>query len=376
MRVFALVPYRTNFCAGQKFRIELWARHLKERGIEVEFFPFADERLTEVIYSAGRTVEKGYGFARCYLEQILRVAARGRRPDLLFIYREAALIGPALIERLSRRLWRVPIIYDIDEPLFVPYVSPTNGRLNALKFFSKIDSLFQMSDMVFAVNGAIADYAKRHARDVRIVPMAVDTERYRPAEDSAVRSSAAAALIGWMGTMTTQPNLEIIAEPLRRLKETRGAQLRVIADRPMTLPGVDLDFIQWRAEVEIPRLHECQIGIVPVKPNVWNPWKFFFKTIQFMSLGLAVVATPAGSNLEIIEDGVTGFLADSDDEWHERLCALIDDPALCRRMGEAARATAVAQFGINKQIDFVESAFRAAIRASQATAEAREAMTG
>jgi glycosyltransferase involved in cell wall biosynthesis len=354
MKIAALVPYHKDFCAGQRFRIELWARHLEQRGFEVEYFPFTNPALTNILYSSGRKLQKGRGILRCYWEQLHNVLGASR-PDVVYIYREAALIGPALIERLTKR-WKVPIVYDIDEPIFVPYVSPRNGRFNRLKFFSKAHTLFEMSDHVMAVNQAIGDYAKNYARRVSIVPMAVDIDRYRPSpapQPDALR-------VGWVGTLTNQPNIELVTEPLARLRQSHGTILRVIADEPMTMPGVEVEFIPWQYEIEVPKLQECQIGIVPIKPSTWSPWKFFFKLIQYMSLGLPVVATPTGSNLEIIEDGVNGFWANSADEWYERLRQLTENPELRRSIGEAARRTVEERFSLTKQIDYVENIFLSA----------------
>jgi glycosyltransferase involved in cell wall biosynthesis len=355
MKIAAIVPYHTDVCAGQRFRIELWAKHLKERGMEVEYYPFASPDLMGTLYASGQTMQKAGLMLRCYWEQLSRVLAASK-PDVVYIYREAALIGPAWIERLAKR-WKAPVIYDIDEPLFVPYVSPRNGRLNQLKCFSKVRTLFKMSDHVLAVNHAIADYASQYAQRVSIVPMAVDTERYRPAPNGGPQPQPATPRVGWVGTLTNQPNIELVAAPLARLKQTHNAVLRVIADEPMSLPGVDVEFVPWSYDQEVARLQECQIGIVPVKPSVWSPWKFFFKLIQYMSLGMPVVATPTGSNMEIIKDGVNGFLADSEEEWYERLRTLIEDPYLRRTMGQAARQTIQADFSLTSQIDFMESLF-------------------
>jgi glycosyltransferase involved in cell wall biosynthesis len=272
----------------------------------------------------------------------------------VYIYREAALVGPAWIETLSKR-WQVPIIYDIDEPVFVPYVSPRNGRFNTLKFFGKTHRLFRISDRVLAVNRAIADYAGRFTEKVSVVPMAVDIDRYRPGPGVA---DASRPKVVWVGTLTNQPNLKLVAEPLAKLQQTRESVLRIIADEPMTLPGVDVEFLKWSYDLEVSQLQACQIGIVPVMPSPWSRWKFFFKLIQYMSLGLPVVATPTGSNLEIIKDGVNGFFADSAVEWHDRLRRLIDDPELRATMGKAARATVEERFSLTSQIDFIERAFR------------------
>jgi glycosyltransferase involved in cell wall biosynthesis len=354
MKVAALVPYSLDSCAGQRFRIETWARHLAPRGIEIDFLPFGTDELNRVMAQQGHLGEKATALLSCFGRHAVRVLG-ARRPDLVFIYREAALAGPALFEQLSRR-WRVPIIYDIDEPLFVRYVSPTNGRLNVLKFVGKFDSLMAMSDHVMVVNRAIQDYVTRHTRPTSIFPMTVETDRYRPGV--AAPGADGKLRVGWVGTRTSQPNLQVMAEPLARLTASHGAQFRVIADNPMTMPGVDLDFVPWTYAGEVPQLAECQIGIVPIKPDTWSPWKFYFKTVQYMGMGMPVVASPIGSNTEIIEEGKNGLFADTPDEWYRQLARLAEDPALRRRLGEAARATVLERFSLSSQVDQFESLLR------------------
>jgi len=77
-----------------------------------------------------------------------------------------------------------------------------------------------------------------------------------------------------------------------------------------------------------------------------------------MSLGLPVVGSPIGSNMEIISDGINGFLADSQTEWYERLKLLLENAELRTRLGEKARQTVSENFDIQKQFDFVEDSFR------------------
>jgi glycosyltransferase involved in cell wall biosynthesis len=354
MRVAALVPYHQDYCAGQRFRVETWARHLHPRGISFSFLPFASPALTSVLHTRGRLLRRAGALARCCAEQLARVL-RESRPDVVYIYREAALVGPAFIERLTQR-WRAPIVYDLDEPLFVPYVSPSNGRLTALKWFSKTDDLMRMSDQVWAVNRAIRDYALRFSRRVSIVPMAVDTDRYAPAPPL---PAGAPLRVGWVGTRTSQPNLEAVVEPLARLSRSHGARLSVVGDQPLQFEGVPVEFTPWSWEIEVERMHQCQIALVPVKPDGWSPWKFYYKLIQCMSMGIPVIASPIGSNLEIVEDGRTGFLAETPDEWYDRMRRLADDPELRRTMGASARRLVEERFSLGGQLDILERELKA-----------------
>jgi glycosyltransferase involved in cell wall biosynthesis len=352
MKVLAIVPYHLNFCAGQRFRIELWAKELANRGIEVEYLPFTNQNLTDVLYTQGQNLKKASLMLSAFIQQLTQVF-KSNKPDLIFIYREAALIGPAIIEKIVRR-WKIPIVYDIDEPLFVPYKSPTSGHLNKLKFFSKVDELFKMSDSVFAVNKAIGDYASKFNDDIEIVPMTVDINRYQPKAEKIENEKP---IIAWVGTRTNQPMIELAVPPMRELAKEKDFTFRIIADDEMKFDGLDIDFVPWAYNVEVPKLQEADIGVVPVIETDWSPYKFFFKTVQFMSLGMPVVASATGSNLEIIEDGVNGFLAKDEKDWHEKLKLLIENADLRKQFGKKARQTVLERFDIEKQYDFLETKF-------------------
>ena len=64
--------------------------------------------------------------------------------------------------------------------------------------------------------------------------------------------------------------------------------------------------------------------------------------------GLPIVATDVPGVRTVIDDGTTGFVVDVEDldGMVSRLAALVEDGALRRRMGEAARARCVEQFSI------------------------------
>ncbi len=77
-----------------------------------------------------------------------------------------------------------------------------------------------------------------------------------------------------------------------------------------------------------------------------------------MSLGMPVVGTAMGSNLEIIEDGKNGFLAETENDWYDKIKILLESPGLGENLGKEARQTVLERFDIEKQIDFLEKEFR------------------
>ena len=137
MRILALVLSPNDTVPGQRFRIEQWAPLLRSYGVEIDFASFKSQELYDLLCKSGNTWRKGKLLTRAYSRraELIRSAPDY---DAVYIYNEAALIGPPLLEwRIHRQ--GVPIIYDFDDAIFLPYtyVSPANGYFRLLKFSYK-----------------------------------------------------------------------------------------------------------------------------------------------------------------------------------------------------------------------------------------------
>jgi L-malate glycosyltransferase len=84
--------------------------------------------------------------------------------------------------------------------------------------------------------------------------------------------------------------------------------------------------------------------------------------MEAMACGRAVVATDAGDVRHLVEDGKTGFVVRRGDDATlvERMVKLITHPDLCRSMGEAGRAKAEREFGLDRLVADTLAAYRAA----------------
>ncbi len=56
-----------------------------------------------------------------------------------------------------------------------------------------------------------------------------------------------------------------------------------------------------------------------------------------MAMKLPVISSPVGANAEMVQDGVNGFLAASEEKWMEKLGLLIENADLRQRMGVKGR---------------------------------------
>lgn len=339
-------------------RIESWAAYLEDAGWQVDLHPFETEALHDVVYRRGRVLNKSRLMASAFAQQ----AARIRRlppADVVFVYREAAMVGPAVLERIAAGS-APAFVYDIDDPVYLRYRSPTNGWASLLKFSGKTRSLIKRATRVIAINEPIARYAQRYNPSTTVISNAIEVTRYeRPSE---TRSHAPVRLL-WIGSHTTADNLQTVAEPLARVQVATGAAVRIIGARHVPLAGVTADFRPWASETEAQDLREGHVGLLPLRDTSWNRRKSFFKVLQYMAAGLPVVAQRMESTADLIEHGVNGFLAEAPGEWYEHLRTLVERPDLREQMGGAARATVIERFSLEAQLPKVREVFESAARA-------------
>ena len=83
-----------------------------------------------------------------------------------------------------------------------------------------------------------------------------------------------------------------------------------------------------------------------------------------MACALPVVAGRNGGYRELMKHGVNGFLCDTHQDAIDCLNRLRTDPTLARRVGAAARATAVDRFGPVHQARVREFLLNGGCRAS------------
>ena len=159
MRVLALVPSVFDTSPGQRFRIEQWDASLRESGVEIVYAPFECEGLHSIISSRGKAGAKLWLVIKGLVNRVGALLSVGDY-GAIYVFREAALFGPAVFEYWIK-LSGVPMIFDFDDAVFVPYVSPSNGHLSKLKFPGKTRAICRLSSHVMAGNRYLAEYARR-----------------------------------------------------------------------------------------------------------------------------------------------------------------------------------------------------------------------
>lgn len=243
--------------------------------------------------------------------------------------------GPPILEHVLHRL-NPRMIFDIDDAVWEP---PAHVDSPFLRFvdFGWMRKMTGLCAHAIVGNRYLEAHVHELMEHVTVIPTCVDMDKHQPktydeAPERPVR-------LGWTGLKDNLGYLELIEDTLRGLAKQHTMEICVASDGPYVLDGVPVTYHPWRLEHEFDYLREADIGLMPLKDTPRARGKCAFKALQYMGVGTPAVISPVGMNAEVIEDGVDGFLAASPEEWREKLGRLIVDPALRRRMGEAARET-------------------------------------
>lgn len=313
---------------SSRFRIRQHIEPLRALGFQVrEYIPRVSKYAPVPIWPERVSVRFAPHF---YLWQGIKLASRfpglvgSWRSRITWVEREL-LPGRLTVEPLLKD----PVIFDVDDAIWL--ASPCARTAAA--------SIAERATIVLAGNEYLANWFSAHARDVRVLPTAIDTDRFIPAPAPPPTDRF---VIGWTGSAASLPYLEAIETPLRMfLSCIPEAELLVVADRMPAfgnLPADRVRFIPWSEAVEARVLQEIQVGIMPLPDDEWTRGKCGFKMLQYMACAIPVVVSPVGMNAEILAMDQVGWGAYSDADWYELLSLVYQNPTQALQMGRAGRA--------------------------------------
>jgi glycosyltransferase involved in cell wall biosynthesis/uncharacterized SAM-binding protein YcdF (DUF218 family) len=341
VRVLFLTPYPTEG-ASNRYRVEQYVPYLEREGIEGRVRPFMTQRFYRLWGTPGRKWLKLVHFLYCTIRRLFDLV-RSWHYDLVFVHREAYPMGPPIIEYLLHWMGR-PLVYDFDDAIFLKSPFAASSFLERFKGPKKVGQVCKISRHVIVGNDYLASYAKQFNPNVTVVPTPIDATQYRPIEK---RREGHTVVIGWIGSRTTQVFLKELAPVFRILSEKYPEVVFNIIGGEMALSDVPtVRNYAWSLQSEIDDIQGFDIGVMPLPDNEWTRGKCGFKLIQYMGVGVPAVCSPTGVNTDIIRDGENGFIAKDQEEWVQKLSALVEDPALRKEMGDRGRQVVQQRFSL------------------------------
>lgn len=297
-----------------RFRWSQYVEDLCQGGFEVS------ELKSHVgAYAPANKIYRPAWLAASICENAVR-ALRANQYDLRFLQRNLTATLCTFEPVLTR-----PFVFDVDDAIFLG----VRG--------SSADRIAKASSLVICGNSFLASHFSKFA-DVEVLPTAVDSLRFLPLNEKLLHRPQ---IVGWSGSSSGFKYLYAIEPAIKEILSRHPELLfKVISNQApvfMSLPPNRVLFEKWTEAREVEVLQELTVGIMPLEDDLWAQGKCSFKMLTYMAVGIPVVVSPVGMNVEILSKDECGYAASSKDDWVDALSLLLTNESLAAKFGKAGR---------------------------------------
>lgn len=316
-----------NLAQCRKYRIEQFAEFWERQGIVCEYSHYQDiPRCTRIMQGATHLME--YRLQSMPITEMYRYEAR----------------------RLG-----LPILYDIDDPLFSVSAYETYGNMDTLDPGLKAHFVAEAPKYAAMMNGAdilsfstpglaahAALYSTRPAyvrRNFADATTLADGQKARAAKPSyecftVVYASGSQGHEADFEVIAPQLEAFLAADPTRRLMILGHFRLEML-NKPTRLQTVHHSFLPYSQYLEM--LAASDVAVMPLLDDTFNQCKSAVRVIDAASVSIPAVVSAVGDLPEAVEEGKTGYVAKDPKDWSRILEALASDRTRTTAMGAAAR---------------------------------------
>jgi glycosyltransferase involved in cell wall biosynthesis len=259
--------------------------------------------------------------------------------------------------RAARR-WGVPWFVEVNSPLVAEASRHRSLGLRSLASFLEQELLSQATRVI-----AVSDEVGRHVVDlgvdpdrVAVIPNGYNATLFRPRRERSIQASRADGerfTIAFVGSLRPWHGLDLLIEAFARLhSEQPNCQLLLVGDGPLrdevrrrlrnAVPAESFYLTGAVPHPEVPSwLAQADVAVAPY-PSIPDFYFSPLKVIEYCAMGLPIVASHVGQVASVLSHEETALLTEPGDvgELTNALRRLLDDSALRRRLGSAARSVA------------------------------------
>ncbi len=332
MRVLFLTLY-PEAAASPRYRVGQFLPYLRSKGIKCDVRAPLSEGLWRGL--SGRAGWGGWYHLAETPSRLLQLLNAGRY-DVVVLQKAIMTAYWSGLHRLLRAQSR-RLVYDIDDAVHLAPPHPLSPPWNQLEDREQVRKIFKEADLVLAGNRWLAGEVRAAGGRAMEFPTVVDTERFVPAA-----APPKEYRLGWMGSASTTPALEIIGPALAMVE---NAQVRLVGADPNRVHLQRAEVRPWNLAQEVREIQEFSVGLFPQIRDPWTLGKCALKALTYMACEVPVLAEPYGAIQEIMQSGREGLFADTEPAWCEALEALRSEE-LRARLGAAGRATVESKYSL------------------------------
>lgn len=307
IKVLFLTKYSSEG-ASSRYRSYNYKDYLLKNGIQAVYKPLLGDYYIKSLYSKNKIIAK---FLAIYyvLKRIIYLLFLKTKYDHIVIESE---LFPH---------FRFPIDYffikrmksfslDFDDNIAANYVDTKNK--------DKIQKLMVLANFVTVGNNW---YKEEFKGNLIYLPTVIDLENY-----PIYKTHAKHPTIVWIGSPSTQKYLLILENVFLKVNKISPFTLKIIGGGlQFSNKDLKVEYIPWSSKTENKELSEATLGIMPLDYSYWEKGKCGFKLIQYLASGIPVVASGLPANKEIVEEGINGFVVNSEQEWIDKLVFLLEN---------------------------------------------------
>lgn len=303
------------------------------------------------------------------------------RPDVLLVEGQPVFTGfaGALLARAKRR----PYVFNVsdlwpDHLLSVGALSEEDALYRSARWL--MDRIYGSAASIVAMSPGWAEIIAarlRHPVPIEVVYNGVDLELFRPDQAAATafrqrHGLGEAKIVSFIGTLSTQYDIETIAAVARRIGRREDVQLLFIGsgsqDRALAeaFAGIEhFRWIPWLAHDEIPAAWNASFAtFLAMRDHPLYRGTIPAKLYEALAVGVPVLAALEGSGARLIEDSGGGAVCACGDVrgLGDLLEAVLHQPALRTGYSRAARAYAERHLDAGRVTRAYEAALLSAVR--------------
>lgn len=265
----------------------------------------------------------------------------------------------------NARYYRKPVIFDIDDLFFfLPENHP--DRINHT-FTSSLLPIFQAileADYVTVTSPRLKQALDQLNPNIEVLPNFLDDNIWNLRHPVLDKNNSQSIVIGYMGTNSHQADLLYLVPVLQDLLSAypNRVTFRFWGVKPPEnflsnpkvewIPFYSLDYQQF---AQFFQTQQADIFISPLLNNEFNKCKSPIKFFEYSSLGVPGVYSSIEPYSNIIDNGNTGLLAQSLEEWKNSLVALIENPDLRFEIAQNAQMFLKNNWLLSKNSPIIEN---------------------
>ncbi|MAR07795.1 MAG: glycosyltransferase [Cyanobium sp. NAT70] len=378
MAQIAWLGKKSPFCGNVSYGLST-TEALRLRGHQTHFIHFDNPRLPESAAASLLANDPDVSLPYLVKSQVYTIPSPRAQREL----RESlSRLKPDLVHAsltLSPLDFRLPdLCQQLGVPLVATFHPPFDAGLRNLTAgtqqltYQLYAPALARCDRVIVFSKLQAEVLERlgvPANRLAIIPNGVDVERWKPAPKGIssfvlqrVRQRLGAQRIFlYMGRIATEKNVEALLRAWR-LISPEGCRLVIVGDGPLrvTLENSynDAEILWWGYEADLEtRVALLQCAEVFVLPSLVEGLSLAL--LEAMASGTACVATDAGADGEVLDEGAGIVMSTQGVTTQLRtlLPVLRNQPVLTRELGRMARQRVLDRYTLSRNIDAIETLY-------------------